>query len=88
MSRRNIANTAAALAVATAISAAGILVSASADAAPPCENWFYPTEDFGFEQNNNIAGRLTLRGDTFLGPASYTAAGKPSVTGEDVTGGR
>ena len=86
MSHRKIAGTYAVFATAT-VSAAGILLSPAADAAPPCENWFYPTEDFAFQQDNGIAGRLFLTDSTvFEGPASHTVAGKPDVTGGSVNG--
>ncbi len=86
MSHRKIAGTYAVFATAT-VSAAGILLSPAAGAAPPCENWFYPTEDFAFQQDNGIAGRLFLTDSTvFEGPASHTVAGKPDVTGGSVNG--
>ena len=86
MIHRNITYTTAALAAAAAISAAGIGVSASAQA-EPCQNWFYPTEDFGFEQDNGIVGSLRLRDSTvFEGPARHTVAGKPDVTDGRVAG--
>ena len=87
MSQRRFVNTSAVFATATVMTAAGILLGAAAYAAPPCENWFYPTEDFRFEQDNGIAGRLFLRDSTtFEGPASHTVAGKPDVTGGSVEG--
>ncbi len=87
MSQRKL-HTSAVFGTATIMTAAGILFGATpaADAAP-CENWFYPTEDFGFEQDNGIVGRLYLRDSTtFEGPASHTVAGKPDVTGGRVKG--
>jgi len=85
MSQRKVVHISACIA-GVATSSIAILSAAPAEASPGCENWSYPTEDFGFQQDNGITGRLSLRGEVFRSPASRTEAGQPDVTNGLVDG--
>lgn len=76
----------AAPAVVIAISVLATFSPAVSAAAPACENWFYPTEDFGIQQDNGIVATAYLRDGVFHGPARHTVAGRPDVTGGTVSG--